>query len=220
MITGGTVKYGETRKMADFENRRADVELSFNVADSETDPQKIIANVAAMARQRCFEMFSNIVLTTPVLAPVDSNLIPGALTPSGVPGQYNMPAYQQIAEKLDQQEAENKTARVHSKRAPKMPVPIAVPTAFVADPAALEEPPALILTPTTAPVAASAVKEITDAEIMDATTKHQQQVKNAPAIRKLLTEMDLTVPPGRIIEIPQAKRQTYLDKLVQIKPLA
>lgn len=39
MINGGVVKYGETRKLAEYENKRADVELNFSTLDGTTPEQ-------------------------------------------------------------------------------------------------------------------------------------------------------------------------------------
>ncbi len=66
----------------------------------------------------------------------------------------------------------------------------------------------------------SSVKEITDKELNDATQSCQARVKNAPAIRKILAELGVKQPGGRLIDLPQDKRQTYIDKLKEVKPLA
>ena len=68
--------------------------------------------------------------------------------------------------------------------------------------------------------AAPAAKEITDKELNDATQKCQSAAKNAPAIRKILGDLGIKTPPGRIIDLPQDKRQKYLDLLLTVKPLA
>lgn len=191
-ITSGTVKYGETRKMADFENKRADVELSFNIPDGQ-DIEKAIEEVTHAAKEKCFNMFG--CHYAPVLLPVGSDPTPGAINPPSLP-------------------------KVHNKRAPKMPAPEHLVSEAMKsppfDPAALEEP---VANPT--PISAGSVeKVITDAELMDQTTKHQQMVKNAIAINKLINELGVKKPPGRLIDLPQEKRQEYLDRLKLIQPLA
>ena len=67
---------------------------------------------------------------------------------------------------------------------------------------------------------AEPAKEITDKELTDSTQQCQAKNKNAPAIRKALNDCGVKHPPGRIIDLPQEKRQSYLDKLKEIKPLA
>jgi hypothetical protein len=67
---------------------------------------------------------------------------------------------------------------------------------------------------------AEPAKEITDKELQDAAQKCMDRCKNAPGIHKVLRDLGIKSPPGRIIDLPQDKRQTYLDELLKIKPLA
>lgn len=62
--------------------------------------------------------------------------------------------------------------------------------------------------------------EITDKELMDATQKCQLATKNGSAIKQEIKNTGITVPPGRVIDIPQDKRQQYLDALKVIAPKA
>lgn len=205
-ITGGTLKYGETRKIADFENKRADVELSFNVAENDSS-EDALNHVKSLAKRHCYDMLNQAMqVKAPTIAPVELiGVEPGGIGP-----------------------------KVHNKRAPKMPTPehlgsAAIIAAKIAeitpkvveinlpDPATLVDPISEICVN---PVLAIHGKIITDEELMDATSKTQQNVRNAIGIRKLIAEMGVKVPPGRVIEIPQLLRQDYLDKLKLIKPLA
>lgn len=54
-ITGGTISYGETRKIAEYESKTAEVELAFNVPDGE-DYHSNLEDTIAMAKTRCAEM--------------------------------------------------------------------------------------------------------------------------------------------------------------------
>lgn len=200
-ITGGSIKYGETRKMADYENKRADVELAFNVPEGQ-EHEDVINHVKGLAYRHCAEMLGQ--------------------------SLNNMCATEIVERAREAQEKLNAgPPKVHSKRAPKMPVPEHLESAAIVaaksevskpiDPVALEEPEPI------KPVVKEALateNSITDADLMDATSKHQQHVKNAPAIRKLLNELGVKTPPGRLIDLPQEKRQDYLIRLSQIQPLA
>lgn len=199
-ITGGSIKYGETRKMADFENKRVDVELAYNVAAGR-NADEAMQQVAMMATKQCQKMLDG---KAPIPEWVSKSIVPSV-------GLADTP--------------EKSTTLKQPKRAPKMPVaenmpPNSAPVAEIkaVDPAALEEPidaakPLPEAQTSDAPI-------ITDAELMDATSKHQEQVKNAIAIRKLMNDLGLKAPPGKLIDLPQDKRQEYLDKLILIKPLA
>lgn len=202
-ITGGTIKYGETRKMAEFENKRADVELAFNVAEGE-DAAKAIEVVKDLARNHCHTMLAGV---------------------SNAPKYGNAPALAVAVAFNDEPQASivneanplTTTKSRGRKPAPKMPAQEEKITTVEAE-IVIPEPPAA---PKAEVVIAEPVKDgITDAELMDATTKCQQKVMNAPAIRKLLNECGVKAPPGRIIDLPQDKRQTFLNGLNSIKPLA
>lgn len=191
-ITGGTVKYGETKKLADFENRVAHVELSFNLMEDE-DTDAAITRVSMLAKAKYQEMTGNARITTPTVAPVGMNLLePGGLT-----------------------EIPLKTEK--KSKAPAMP-----PVAAKEETVVVVEAEITIPEPPKTPKKAVEPSEtvISDEQLNDATTKTQAAVKNAPAIRKLLNELGVKTPPGRLIDLSQDKRQTYLDGLKLIKPLA
>lgn len=202
-ITNGIIKYGETRKIADFENKRADVEISFTIADAK-DAEQVIENIQQMVRRKCVEMLG--------LAPIlpAANLKPEHLV-SDLMQAPPLPT--------------TGPAPARKPRAPKMPE---VSAPVTADPAAMDEPTVYkegdVVQTSDGDKAVAMLPvgpaTITDADLMDATTKCQQAVKNSPAIRKLLNQLGVVTPPGRLIDLPQVKRQEYLDGLKTIKPLA
>lgn len=207
-ITNGSVKYGETRKIADFENKRADVELSFNVAEGQ-DYHGALETVIRLTKTKCFEMLSG--------KPAPEHLISAALQSQLISAAMQSPPPSQnitATEVEERVKAHSKAA--HSRRAPvpKMPEPLKSMD-VVSDPAAIAEP-----APSVADLGALAEPAITDAMLMDATSKQQERVKNAVAVRKLINECGVKTPPGRLIEMPQDQRQKYLDGLKEIKPLA
>ena len=215
-VTNGTIKYGETRKIADYENKTGHVELSFNIAEGQ-DPHEAIETVHMMAKEHLHAMLH------------------------GTKRSDVSPAKEPTAAKAPAAKAVKATAKPAAN--PVAEQPAAKPTvdpAAVSDnmppvPAALrrEKPAAATVEEPTAVSAeeedidallglgdAPAAKEITDKELTDATQKCQSANKNAPAIHKAIRECGVKSPPGRIIDIPQDKRQTYLDLLKEIKPLA
>lgn len=229
-ITNGVIKYGETRKIADFENKRADVELSFSApttSDGSTGAVSptFIDELQFDAKRRCHAMLG--------LAPKPEHLVSDALKfqPGDVvqtsDGQKHVCA---------QPEEQPKPAKVHNRRAPKMPGSSVaeIPEVIHRIDAEIDLATGKVTETIDQAMCATEVVErareaamieagtvlITDADLLDATSKRQQDVKNPVAIRKLLTDLGVKSPPGRLVELPQDKRQAYLDRLKDIKPLA
>ena len=205
-ITNGTIKYGHTVKTGDFENKRGDVELSFNVAEGQ-DAGEVLDHVRGVAHRHLHTLL-------------------------GLEGTRETVAAPKAP----------KPPKPAAKAAAEAPKPVEKPAAATSGAEEVEDPgtPAYLkgkmLDPATGkPVVETKpededlgdllgggepAKEITDKELTDATQKCQAAVKNAPAIRKILADLGIKTPPGRIIDLPQEKRQTYLDKLKEVKPLA
>jgi hypothetical protein len=198
-ITNGTIKYGQTIKTGEYENKRGDIELSFKIAEGE-DHDAVLEHVKHVAHQHLHSML-------------------GAAAPTKIEKVPAKPA-----------------------KSTKVPAPVQPAPKPAADPSGMEEveserPPVPALA-TGTPVHAGIVeenlddimggieddkepaREITDKELNDATQKCQSQNKNGVAIRKILGDLGIKTPPGRIIDLPQEKRQTYLDRLKEVKPLA
>lgn len=202
MITGGTISYGETRKIADYENKNAKVELNFNVAEG-ADHAQAIENVKSLAKRHCNEMLHGVMQKQTIMS-----------TPAD---QYCKPAFQIIGEMLDEQEAKAVEKKVHHKRAPKMPeVTTNSPDVTASQGGNASD---MIMNFVVPLSETPTITVITDATIMDSVSKTQEKVKNAPAIRKLLNEF-VKSPPNRVVDLPQDKRQAFLDGLKLIKPLA
>ena len=202
-ITNGSVKYGETRKTGDFENKRADVELSFNIDETRDVNAQINAAIVA-TKQKCFEMLAGTIQVVATGTAVPSKLKPENLVSEALKKPPKMPTPAQASK------TETQTADLN-KQVTTSDVKVGGDLTEVKEPMA-EQPKATNPQPDSV--------EITDATLMDATTKCQQQVKNAPAIRKLLNDLGVKVPPGRLIDLPQTKRAEYLTELSKIKPLA
>lgn len=206
-ITNGSVKYGETRKTGDFENKRADVELTFNIGEKQ-NADEVVLEVSKKAKAYLEEILSG--------------NKPKNLTPMAP----RMPKPPETPAQASQSEAQ--TANLNKQVTTVLPV-VAVggdlstvqePTPFQIAQKSVENKQALVIEKIKLASEIINANEITDAQLMDATTKCQQHVKNAPAIRKLLNELGVKAPPGRLIDLPQDKRQPYLEGLSKIKPLA
>lgn len=218
-ITNGTIKYGETRKIADFENKRADVELSFSIAEG-AQPEGAIESVMHLALTKAHE------LLTGLHKPKPEHVVSNALKFKPGDVVQNTDGSKSVCV---QPEEQPKATKVNSKRAPKMPTPdVEEMTLALKE---LRDDPAAILEESTpdignslggvaSGVGTALTDVITDEQLKDATSTCQEKVKNPIAIRKLLGELGVKTPPGRLFDLAQDKRQAYLDGLLTIKPLA
>ena len=200
-VTNGVIKYGETRKIAEYESKTASVELSFTIAEDE-DADHVTNAVGEMVH-RHFENMIGAKLAG--VSPAATTAKPAATkAPAKAPKIPATPA----AEKPAAKPAADAASMVEEPEAP-----AATAKAEVQAP----EDDGLGDLMGGAPAAAT---PITDKELTDSTQQCQAKNKNAPAIRKALNDCGVKHPPGRIIDLPQEKRQAYLDKLKEIKPLA
>jgi len=200
-ITNGTVSIGQTVKTGDFENKKSEVSLSFTVSEG-TDADMAVLRVATLAQAHL-------------------NKILGLVT----------------KEDTRNDAKPKETVVKETVKAPKPPKPpVTEKTAEAVDEFDSKFEAKEIATSNTKAVESTdegiddllgggePAKEITDKELTDATQKCQSANHNAPAIRKvlkdILKESGIVTPPGRIIDIPQAKRQFYIDELQKVKPLA
>lgn len=227
-ITNGVVKYGRTVKTGDFENKRVDVELSFSITE-EDNTDEVIAHVSDKAMAHAFRMLEDggEVKALPAKTSAKAKAAP-------------------VLVKNEESEEEAKPAKAAPKKAAaKMPEVVAPK----ADPSAMEDEEEKQVTPKflgkgKAPAANPAsmeedeeeleedegiddllgggepAKEITDKDLDAAAQRCQAQHKNAPAIRKLLAKLGVKAPSGRLIDLPQDKRQQFLDELLLIRPMA
>lgn len=194
-ILNGVIKYGRTIKTGDFESKRGDVELSFNILEGE-GIDGAVHHVLNKATHHLHSLLGH---------PQDArNLVaaPVAKEESAPKAARGRPAAKPMP-------VVDASAMVEEEVVP----------AFLAKKDAAEvvddEFEAMLGTPVP-----ETTREITDKELMDAVTEVQSRVKNSPGLRKVLNECGVKAPPGRIIDIPQDMRQKYLDEIKKVPPLA
>lgn len=200
-ITNGVIKRGATIKTGDFENKRGDIELSFTVAEG-SDASAAISHVNQIINVQLIELLGEgtMIIKTSVTVPAEEKK----------PGKK--------AAKLPKEE--KPAVEEDDPLADRAPLPGTIDATGPKPPKPREE--AVVNEDDLGDLLGTgeAAKEITDKELTDAAQKCQAANKNAPAIRKILAELGIKVPPGRIIDLPQEKRQSFLDKLKEVKPLA
>jgi hypothetical protein len=186
-ITGGAVKFGRTVKTGDYENKRGDIELSFNVGEGESETD-IVTHATTLAQIKLANLLGlEVSGTAPVQEPKDRP------RPGRPPGSGAKPPAQPAdpAEVVPEPAAKASTT-----------VAAALIAATAADPAAVADDLMTGIAP-----------EITDKSLAQAIADHNEKIQNTLAIRNLIGAYGV----GRATEIPQAKRSAFLTELRAIK---
>jgi hypothetical protein len=197
-IQGGKVTYGRTVKTGDYENKRADVEIMFNVEEGQ-DADTALDIAATMAKDKIHQMLGIIVKA----APASTKPVPAdPVAPAG--------AKEAAAAAMNGADAKPtpKVPKAQKAAAPKAePAPEPTPEPKAADPVddfdSAEEP------------------EITDTQLTAEASRKNKELQEthqgaAPAmIRKLIGEF---VGAGKQMkDIEQAKRAEFLRRLKEMK---
>ena len=209
-IQNGSIKYGETRKLAEYESKTGHVELSFSI-DEGADPDEAIQHVTEMVHRHAHHVLNlKQSAASPDVSATKAPAGKAARTPTKIPATP-------VADKPAAKSSGAAAAMVEEPGA-------AATTEMPPIPASLKREPATVIPEDDGlgdlMGGAEPAKLITDKELTDHTQQCQAKNKNAPAIRKALNDCGVKHPPGRIIDLPQERRQEYLDKLKEIKPLA
>lgn len=214
-ITNGKVSYGRTVKTGDYENKRADVEIGFNVGEGE-DESEVLSRASNLAKYKC-ELLLGIAKE---LAPAEQPSVPVSTT--------------HIAAAAAAPAAANPTRRGPAKKPPVIDVVLTdeekaeaaakakAATDAKADTASLD---GLEEGLTEAEVTEAAggdvssiddllgadAQPITDQALVEAITTKNGQINNAVAIRQLIGKY--VNPPKGAKDIPAEVRQKFLDDL-------
>lgn len=207
-VTNGVVKYGRTVKTGDYENKRADVELSFTVAEGE-NPEHAIFTVGNMAAAHCNAIL-NVPNETPVAKPAAAEAPKSVKKAAKVESKAEAPK----AETVEVDEAEVPAILKGKMLDPTTGKPAMKNGEIVDnDPLGIDDGLGDLLG------IAEPAKEVTDVALHDATQKCQDETRNPLAIRKLLDSLGIKAPL-RVIDLAQEKRPAYLEGLKKIRPLA
>lgn len=191
MITGGKITYGRTIKTGDFESARADTELSFVVPEGD-DAQAWADRVSGMVVAKTEELLSK---------KRSGDAAKAAYAAKA--GTANPPVETPAANK--------RTPRQPPKATPAATEP---PKADQADASSSTRPGQQAqddLGDLMGEPAPEKPKEVSDQELVAAVTRINGRIKNAPAIRALIVEY-VGSPPKGLKDMPQAKRQEFLEK--------
>lgn len=198
-ITHGEVTFGQTNNLGDYNSKKAEVKIGFNV-DEGDDAAKQLDAAGQMAKAKCAELLGN----TPAAAKIAAPAAPAV--PAG-PTKADLAAAAKIAS------PETAAPKPRAKKPP-APKPAEDPSAM-SDETVIEEPAAedaSDLFSAEEPDAPAA--KITDEELTTSITKRNAVINNPPVIRQLISKY--VKMPGQARDIPQEKRQEFLTELAAL----
>lgn len=210
-ISGGTISYEHGVKGAqDYEPpKKAKVELRFDIAeDLKADAEAVeayVSKVADAAKAKVYEMLGG---TTPAKAAKAPAAAPKVATAASVAMEIAAPKGKT---KKDLEAEQNAALKAHAEANKPKPDPASMedlatvpPVAKVADP--MDE------------LTTVAADPISDAALNKAVQVKHQETGDAVAIRAVISTFN--PDPAKqftLAQIPQAERQTFLDKLAELK---
>lgn len=213
-ITNGKVSYGRTVKTGDYENKRADVEIGFNVGEGE-DESEVLSRASNLAKYKCELLLGIAKELAPAeqpSVPVSTTHIAAAAAPAAANPTRRGPAKKPPVIDVVLTDEEKAEAAAKAKAA----------TDAKADTASLD---GLEEGLTEAEVAEAAggdvssiddllgadAQPITDQALVEAITAKNVQINNAVAIKRVIGKF--VNPPKTVREIPAELRQAFLDEL-------
>lgn len=187
-IIGGKITFGRTVNPAQYESKKAEVEISFVVAEGE-DFHQIAQEAAAFAEAKALEMVGLKPIPKVAVAPPK--------------------ATETKEEYAERAKAEEAKLPPPLKRPPgRPPSKPTVPAADELDDAPAEDVEVAELV--------EPAKAITDKDLTDAITRQQHKINNAPEIRKLIAKFNNEVLGKQSRDIPQPRRAEFLMELSQL----
>jgi len=207
-ITGGSVTFGRTIQPAQYESKKAEVTVTFAVAEGETRQmaQAMLNGAAEMAQTKALELVG---------------LKPAAKAQADLTSaQDAKPEPNKALDKIvDEDRPGSKRGPGRPPKAPEKPAetaPAEDPLAAAEAESANEASEAAQHVDADADLLAGAVapQPISDKEILDAVTKKMAEINNGPAI-KAVREKFVQTPKG-VRDIPQEKRSEFLIELAKL----
>ena len=199
IINGGSVTFGRSVKVADYENKKSEVTLTFGVPDGASDDtaEEILGNVAERARNKALELVG--------LAPAPQAAAGHTVAASVVEApKRGRPPKPPVAAAGAPSALADAGARAEAASVGEL-----FPPASSDDPLDLGSP-----APVEEDIFSGVAAEITDAELHDSITKRNNLVKNSRAIRELIGRYAPAPPHAN--RIPQEKRAAFLVELAKV----
>lgn len=208
-IIGGTLIYGRTVQPAQYETKKAECHLQFNVPEGGAINGEQIEEVAKLAMTKVHEMVGLAKPNKAAVSAAVASTAPATSVPATGRTKADIEAEMKAA-------AQPKTPKVPPKTKP-APADAAEITDEDAtpqirkNPEDRKEPASNAAAVVDDELFEPAAKMITEADILAAVTAKQQQINNAVAIRKLIGKY--VSPPKRASDIPVESRAQFLKDL-------
>lgn len=218
-ITGGRVIFARSVQPAQYETKKAEVEITFTLAEGE-ELGTTLDRAAEVAQAKALEMVG---LQKP------KTIQFGSAEPADMPGQ-NAQTLKSPRTKadLEREQTEALSAKAGAEKKPISKTP-KTPPAARPDPAAVEEEAKPQISTGAERVDPAAVGDpddglgdllgdqpvVSDADLTSAIGQHNAKIKNPIAIKALVTKHGGGNPP-QVRAIPQANRNTFLEELKKL----
>ena len=209
-ILSGTISYGETRKIADYENKTGKVELTFAV-DEGNEAEAAIDAVIEMCKAKLHSMlhgFAHSTIAKPAAKAVEAPKPSKTVEPT--------PLEEAIAK--TEPAADDEPVAV-PKRGPGRPKGYSPKVTLTP---AGPKPEAKEFTPDPAEpetFGTPAYREVTDEEVVKACSERNKVIKNPAAIKELMLKFG--VEKGQsAYTMPKEKRGDFIDALSKLEPVA
>ena len=213
-VTGGSVTFGRTIQPAQFESKKAEVTITFAVAedDKPEDARAMLDGAAARAQEKALELVGLKAIKAAAMAQADP-LAKATAEPKPDP----------LAKVQDADRPGAKRGPKTAEKAPEAdPLAAAEAAAESVNEAEEAEAHKAAMARANAAVAdadgdllgEAAPQPVTDKELMDAVTKKMAEINNGPAI-KAVREKYVPTPKG-IRDIPQDKRRAFIEEIAKL----
>lgn len=187
-ITGGTVRIEETKQIADYQPRKAVVELHFSAEDAR-GAEAILDHASDLAVKKVAELLGK---PAPAAAKTEGGETKAAKPPGRPPKPKTEP---------------EKTNGAAAAAADDLPTDTKIETKPKAEPAADDLSDLGVET---------AAPQITDQDLMSKISAHNHKSKNPVAIRQLIAKQFADPTGKKAQDIPQEKRAAFIEALHQI----
>lgn len=196
-VTSGKIEYGETRRIAEYENKKATVTLDFSIDEGE-DADDIITGIQEACITRCHHMLGLKTGKMPKPEPAPAALEPAPVAPKSPPKKLGRP-----------KKVAPDPAEVTDEEDDELPMNEAAP---VKDEPEDDDDLGDLLGETKK----EPEPELTDKVIIDATSKAAARVGKASLVKPLVVKFTGN-KAGTVSMIPMAVRAEYLAALAGIE---
>lgn len=207
-ITNGSATFSRTVKTGEFENKKAEARLDFTVGDGE-DYVEVFDRAAKGARLQVHAMLG-------IADKVKEEKPAAPATPTATNDKTKL-AEAVTGGKPGEVVTEGKPAAEKKQRGAKPPKPADAGVDVVTEQPKAADTDEDIFGPTTP---ATPARTIADQELSEVCREKNKEINDTVAIRGVMAQFGGGPPPLQLRNIPQEKRQAFIDAVKALKPAA